>query len=104
MTEMNPPRITDVSYHRNGVGGEGFHAVLFDWKHGDGTERKMVATVFDTIGQCAVYDVAQLAKGNIAFANGNSWRGDRFEDALRKAIDDRPTNRIGPFAISDVRA
>lgn len=96
-------KMTAVSYHRNGICGEGFHACLFDWND-DGTKRKMVASVFDGAGQCAVYDVAQLADGNIAFACGNSWRGDHFEDLLRKAIKKESKNRVGPFAIPETKS
>ena len=96
--------VKDVSYHRNGIGGEGFYAVLFDWKDDDGKKRSMIASVFDGSGQCAVYDVQELAAGNIAFACGNSWRGDHFEDEIRKAIAERSTNRCGPFAFPDTRS
>ena len=44
-----------------------------------------VAILFDTPYHCAVLDVDKLAKGDIAFGS-NSWRGDRFEQSLRKAI------------------
>jgi hypothetical protein len=93
-------KIKQVSYHRNGVSGEGFHAVLFDWKD-EGKLHHMVGTVFDGAGQCAVYDVQELEKGNIAFACGNSWRGDHFEGELREAIKKMSRNQIGPFALPD---
>ena len=93
-------KIKELSYHRNGICGEGFHAVLFDWKD-KGTLRHMVGTVFDGAGQCAIYEVAELAKGNIAFACGNSWRGDNFEGELRAAIKKASRNRVGPFAMPD---
>ena len=96
-------KVTDMSYHRNGIGGNGFHVALFDYKDEDGVTHKMVGTVFDDQGSCAVYDVDMLKAGNIAFANGNSWRGDHFEGELRRAIEIMPTNRIGPFALPDVR-
>ena len=75
-------KVVDVSHHRNGVGGMGFYAVLFD----DAENGRMVASLFDEPGYCAVYSVEELAKGNIAFARGNSWRGDVYEDALRPLI------------------
>jgi len=46
----------------------------------------MVATVFKGTGQIAVLDREQTRRGNIRFANGNSWRGDYFEPAMREAI------------------
>jgi hypothetical protein len=76
-----------VSYHRNGVSGQGFHIVLFGWHDPEAKRvRSMMATVFEAPGACAVLDVDETAAGNIAFAQGNSWRGDDFEPALRQAI------------------
>ena len=86
-------KICDASYHRNGIGGVGFTAILFD---DDENGRR---------GVCAVYKVDELVKGNIAFANGNSWRGDQFEAALRPALEEflkaKGTNRCGPFGMPD---
>lgn len=88
---MSDPKIkiVEIARHRNGVCGAPFWAVLFD----DAEHGRMVATVFDTgndtakdNGYCAVYSVAELAAGNIAFAMGNSWRGDHYEHLLRRAI------------------
>lgn len=90
--------ICDVSFHRNGIGGIGFYAVLFD----DPEQGRMIASLFDEPGYCAVYKVSLLQDGNIAFAQGNSWRGDVYEDALRplvkKFLKKQGTNRVGPFA------
>lgn len=104
-------KITGLSYHRNGVHGNGFHVVLFTWKDGRRT-RRMVATVFMESGNLAVLDIDETAAGNIAFAEGNSWRGDDFEQVLRAAIlalspeprveagDDEPTtNYFGPDGV-----
>lgn len=74
-------KVTHTARHRNGVGGEPFHVVMFTWN-----THRMAAFVFDTQGYVAVTCVTELAAGNIKFANGNSWRGDDFEDDLRKAI------------------
>lgn len=81
-------KINSIAYHRNGVCGEGFHAVLF--KCPDNGE--MVATVFDEAGQCAVLQLAGLAAGTVAFGE-NSWRGDHYEDELRAAISARYPHR-----------
>ena len=78
-----------VAYHRNGVAGIGFHVVLFTWKDTDAQptkNRQMIASVFHEAGAVVVLDVQETAEGNITFANGNSWRGDHFEAALRQAI------------------
>ena len=64
--------IDSVTYHRNGISGAGFHSVAFGW---DG--RKMIATVFEAEGACAVIDLGDLCE---------CWRGDHFEPQLRKAI------------------
>jgi hypothetical protein len=93
-------KITSVAHHRNGISGEPFYVFLFDDKgeHND----NMMAVVFplengefyavdqknrqEWNGRVSVFNVNELAKGNIGFANGNSWRGDRYEADLRKYI------------------
>jgi len=72
--------IIDIAYHRNGIGGAPFRVILFE----DDSGRK-VGIVFEEAYHCAVFDVAKLASGDIAFAS-NSWRGDQFEPVLRRAI------------------
>jgi hypothetical protein len=47
----------------------------------------MVGIIFEGQGQCAVLDIDETLKDNVEFAHGNSWRGDHFEDDLRKAIE-----------------
>lgn len=75
-----------LDYHRNGVGGTGFHVVCFRWADQGDEPRPMVGVVFPDKGACAVFDRELLRKGEIEFARGNSWRGDRFEGPLRAAI------------------
>ena len=75
-------KITAIAHHRNGICGAPFYAVLFD--HPD--NGAMAATLFEGRGRCAVYSIAELAAGNIAFGEGNSWRGDEFEDEIRPAV------------------
>jgi len=93
-------KITAASWHRNGICGVGFYAILFDDLD---EKKKMVASLFDEAGYCAVYDVAQLAEGNVEFARGNSWRGDQYAEALRPLLSEflksNETNRVGPFAM-----
>lgn len=92
-------KIVDASFHRNGIGGVGFTAILFD----DAANGRMIAALFDEPGYCAVFKVEELANENIAMAGGNSWRGDRFEQVLRPLLEkweaDNGTNRLGPFAL-----
>ena len=79
--------VVETAYHRNGISGEGFYVVRFKWRDGR-NYRNMVATIFEGRGRLAVLDTDETAKGNIAFAKGNSWRGDYFEPDLRAAICD----------------
>ncbi len=71
-------KILQIEHHRNGVGGESFHAVTF--KDGKAT---FVATVFEARGHVAVLQLGLLP--DITFGT-NSWRGDHYEDDLRNAI------------------
>ena len=89
-------KIKHIDYHRNGVSGIGFDVVVFDWKEG-GVTRQMVATLFPGAGRCAVLDTELVGEGNVRFGV-NSWRGDSFEDDLRKAIADHKTARDAKFA------
>jgi hypothetical protein len=75
--------IIDWAHHRNGICGAPFHVVLFD-DMGDENTRK-AGILFEQAHHCAVLDVAKLAAGNVAFGF-NSYRGDVFEQPLRKAI------------------
>ncbi len=45
----------------------------------------MLGIVFEQASHVAVLQLDKLALGNIAFGV-NSWRGDRYEPALRNAI------------------
>jgi hypothetical protein len=73
-----------ISFHRNGICGAPFHAVLFQ---DDGPEAsRKLAILFEQPGQCAILDIAKIAGGDIAFGS-NSWRGDKFEPSLRAAIN-----------------
>jgi hypothetical protein len=76
-------KIIEASYHRNGIEGMGFYAILFN----DKENGKMLAHLFDEEGYCAVTKVKELSKDNIAFACGNSWRGDVFEASLRPLLN-----------------
>lgn len=89
--------VQEVSWHRNGISGEGFYAVLFRWETERGMEN-FIGTVFDGSGQCAVLSLDRIGKEGVAFGL-NSWRGDDAEPVLRKAIKDWDTNRMGPFSL-----
>ena len=75
--------IINIDYHRNGIGGAPFHAIIF---RDDGDESSVkLGIVFDQLWHTAVLDIAKLAKCDIAFGS-NSWRGDQYETSLRRAI------------------
>ena len=76
-------KISTTAHHRNGVAGSPFDVVLFKVLREQGVK---VGILFDGPGSCAVLDVTLLAAGDIAFGT-NSWRGDDYEPALRRAID-----------------
>lgn len=98
--------IIEASWHRNGIGGVGFYAVLFK-DHDELGGETMIASLFDEPGYCAVYAVKELSAGNVTFANGNSWRGDNYEAKLRPLVNQwlegNGTNRAGPFAFPGVK-
>jgi hypothetical protein len=73
--------IEQIDRHRNGVSGAPFHVLIFR----DPDEGPMVGIVFDQKCHVAVFNLDKLVIGNIAFGV-NSWRGDRYEPHLRKAI------------------
>ena len=76
-------RIEEIAYHRNGVAGTGFHVVKFvDRKAGK--PGKLLGVVFDKPNRVAVFDRSLLTQDVIA-SGVNSWRGDEYEDDLRKA-------------------
>lgn len=77
--------VLEVARHRNGIGGAPFHVVRFT----DAEEGPMLGIVFDQAAHCAVFSLPKLAQGTIAFGTGeggNSWRGDQYEPALRRAV------------------
>jgi hypothetical protein len=92
MTRVKRISARAIDYHRNGIAGAPFHAVLFDEDkraHPDDQGRK-VAIVFEQPWHTAVLDIARLAGGDIAFGS-NSWRGDEYEPHLRRAIGRQAT-------------
>ena len=73
--------IDHIAYHRNGICGAPFYPVIFR----DPDEGRMLGVVFDADHHVAVFNLDKLALGNVAFGV-NSWRGDRYEPHLRRAI------------------
>lgn len=96
--------IHQVSFHRNGISGAGFHAVLFDSLDEAGVRPiRMVGIVFAERGHCAVLATDRLGEGGVGVVFGeNSWRGDQFEPELREAIATHlslGSTKMGPFGI-----
>lgn len=92
--------VKEVAFHRNGVGGVGFYAVLFTWETGDGVQ-DFVGIVFDEPGMCAVVSLDLVNTCGVKFGE-NSWRGDVVEPQLREAIEVMGSSssiRIGPFGL-----
>src|SRR5438270_3935655 len=75
-----PIKVKQIAYHRNGTSGEGFHVVKFS-----SGKQNMLATVFETHGRIAIFDIALLVQGNIT-PGENSWRAEDFEQDVRTAI------------------
>jgi len=84
--------IQEMSYHRNGISGHGFHVVRFAHNPDDSPKKSkenFMAILFEEEGNCAVIGLDRIASMGVKFAGGNSWRGDYFELVLRKAINER---------------
>ena len=73
--------IEQLQAHRNGISGAPFHVLIFR----DPQEGRMIGIVFDEQSHVAVFNLDKLALGDIAFGS-NSWRGDKYEPSLRRAI------------------
>jgi hypothetical protein len=82
----NHLRVIKHEYHRNGISGNGFHVVIFDWTEPNDAQKNMCAFLFEETGSIAVTQIDMLKEHNIEFACGNSWRGDHFEGAIREFI------------------
>lgn len=75
--------IESIASHRNGISGATFFVILFE----DAEEGKMLGIVFREKYHVAVLHRDKLAACIIAFGQ-NSWRGDQYEPALRRAIEE----------------
>lgn len=80
-------KINQIEYHRNGVCGVGFNAVLFTIDHTDdrGYPGNYLAIVFPDAQETAVINLDRIAEHGVTFGD-NSWRGDLFNQELREAI------------------
>lgn len=95
MSAKRVAKVHQAEWHRNGIGGEGFYAVLFD----DPENGLMLGVLFDEPGCCAVFSVPRLAGPEGVLFGQNSWRGDHYEGPLRAAVKRATTGRLGPFSL-----
>lgn len=82
-SDVEVKSIKSIDHHRNGVSGEPFSIVRFI----SDEKKNMVAIVFESPGQVAVFDYDKVKEDNFRFFE-NSWRGDVFEKDLRRCIDE----------------
>ncbi|RUL89446.1 hypothetical protein [Tautonia sociabilis] len=83
MTNDIKIRVLNIDYHRNGIGGAPFHAIVFRDSGELGSVK--LAVVSDQAAHVAVLDIAKLVDCDVEFGS-NSWRGDQYEPGLRRAI------------------
>lgn len=81
-------KVTEMHYHRNGVGGLPFHVGIV---HNDGREMLVVRFTKEADEQtgnvvCAAFDLAKLDQREIRFFH-NSWRGDHYSGIMDAAIE-----------------
>ena len=79
-------KILSIARHRNGITGNPFDVVLFTATPDKSKELRMVATLFEERGSCAVLAVDPLSRDDGIRFGFNSYRGDHFEAYLREAI------------------
>lgn len=81
-------RIEQVAYHRNGVSGLGFHAIIFIARGpaiDSLSDERFLASVFKAKGAVSVISLDRTENNGVTFGD-NSWRGDDFEPELRAAV------------------
>lgn len=80
-----------IDYHRNGVSGLGFHVLIAN----DGETDKLIVRFPEEADKdtgnvvCAVFDLARIQEGNIAFLE-NSFRGDYYAEEADRIIKETP--------------
>lgn len=79
-------RIDQVAYHRNGISGAPFYAVLFTGSSTDLPKpERFLASVFEEPGAVSVISLSRIEESGVTFGE-NSYRGDAYEPELRAAI------------------
>ena len=69
--------VLNHEWHRNGISGEGFYVVHFNWNDPEDSCKNMIATIFDDEKYIAILCLDDISQ---------KWRGDYFEDMLREYI------------------
>lgn len=76
-------QIVDADYHRNGVAGMPFKVALVDDPN-DGDTKLVI--MFEAEGHTAVLSLDKLIESEDISFGSNSYRGDRYEEALREEL------------------
>lgn len=97
---MTAPKVIEQDFHRNGVGGAGFHVAIIE--HPEHGRMLVVDFGLETESHLdhdwpyvAVLNLDQAAAGNIYMhptngqPGGNAWRGDSLSGEFRPVMRDR---------------
>ena len=86
-------KIIDIAFHRNGICGAPFHAIIFR----DPDVGQMLGVVFDEPHHVAVFNMEKLAIGNITFGcQLVAWRPVRNDSAKSYRIFQQPRRLTMP--------
>lgn len=83
MSNLDNLQIVNMSHHRNGVGGAPFKVALVDDPN-DGDTKLVI--MFEEQYYTAVLSLDSLIQSEDIDFGSNSYRGDRFDDALREEM------------------
>jgi len=94
--------LLEYKYHRNGVGGQGFHSFRFWWNYENGTRARFIATIFPSLDsrgrECDTLNglvCVLMEEPYGAVSLTDTWRGDYVEPTLRRFLVWRERNRSG---------
>ena len=82
-TDMKNLQIVNADYHRNGVAGMPFKVALVDDPYEGDTK---LVIMFEAEGHTAVLSLDKLIQDEDISFGSNSFRGDRYEEALRAEL------------------
>jgi len=89
--KSDPIEVISIDRHRNGIGGNGFYAVIF--KTPDIPDDTMLGIVFKNYGNCAVIGLGMAYEHNTVAFGTNSYRYEFFADVLYHAVIDYENGR-----------